>query len=252
MPDPLRKVRTGESLNIPAATWNAFVDTARKLRAAEHDLDSLLARSLPSFAAIKVKNTSAADRARFSVLGLDAPIITPTASLDGFKQRPQIKGVVPTDADHTGKFCILYEPLRNNITGWGLVSGPALVQIDVVHASHRFADVKNSDSTKLKSSHCGSAEILWKESGTGTKWALVRLGPYSPGQVLAKLEADWSKASSKTAIKVFIGTPGSEVDSTLTITGYNRFANLTASAGSPKWIWLGWNGFGFYVTAAEC
>ena len=41
-------------------------------------------------------------------------------------------------------------------------------------AAHGFADVADGVCTSLKSGGTGGATILWKEAGTGLKWALVR------------------------------------------------------------------------------
>jgi len=57
-----------------------------------------------------------------------------------------------------------------------MAGGVVQVQIDVTDANHGYADVKASDNTKLASGASGSAVILWKESGTGTKWAIIRIG----------------------------------------------------------------------------
>ena len=54
--------------------------------------------------------------------------------------------------------------------------GVVPTQIDVTDEDHDYAVAKASDSTQLSSATGGTAQILWKESGTGTKWAVVRLG----------------------------------------------------------------------------
>src|SRR5687768_12426349 len=61
---------------------------------------------------ILVKNTSGSDVERFGVLGIDAPIFTPTENLEGFKTTICLKCVTPTDASHKSKFVILREPLK--------------------------------------------------------------------------------------------------------------------------------------------
>src|SRR5690606_34702616 len=45
--------------------------------------------------------------------------------------------------------------------------------------SHQRADVV-ADSTVLVSGYHGAAEIIWKEEGTGEKWALVKIGLGEP------------------------------------------------------------------------
>jgi hypothetical protein len=65
--------------------------------------------------------------------------------------------------------------------------------------------------------------------------------------LIGKTNGAISKGTSGT-VKVYIGTPGSEVDSGLTVAAYNRFGDVA----DGKWVECGWNGFGWYLTAAEC
>ena len=55
------------------------------------------------------------------------------------------------------------------------------MQIDVTDEDHEYADVATADMAKLASATSGAAHILWKETGTGTKWATVRLGKGAGG-----------------------------------------------------------------------
>ena len=50
------------------------------------------------------------------------------------------------------------------------------VKITVENEDHAFADVNDGEAATLKSTATGAAQILWKEDGTGEKWAVVRLG----------------------------------------------------------------------------
>lgn len=66
-------------------------------------------------------------------------------------------------------------------------------------------------------------------------------------QLLGKSDSAITKASSGT-VSIWTGTPGSESDSTVNVTAYNRFADVE----SGKWVWVSHNGYGWYLTAAEC
>ena len=95
---------------------------------------------------------------------------------DAFKK---VKGgeplAIPAAADHIGNFVILLEPAAGEI-GRACISGVCPVRVDVNDEDDQFADVKDGEATMLESAPTGSARIIWKESGTGTKWAVVRLG----------------------------------------------------------------------------
>jgi len=174
MGDPFRKAISGQPLRVPARTWNAFLEAARSHRDRQEDLGRE-ARPLGDSGIVLVKNATGSDVGRFSVLGIDGVLITPEDNEAEFLSRTALTGVTPT-TDHRGRFVVLLEPLRGGVLGRAVVTGPAPVQINVNHEDHGWADVKEGDATQLESARTGAALVLWKESGTGTKWAVVLLG----------------------------------------------------------------------------
>ena len=175
MGDAFRKVRSGEQLDIPAAAYNAFVDAARLVRGGQHNLDGEADPQFRQSGIIKVKNGTGADLPRFSVLGIDSPIVSPAANLQQFKNEVAVAGIAPSAASHTGKFVVLLEPLRANAIGRAVASGVTIAKVDVVHSTDPTADVEDGTTTHLSSGNLGAAFILWKEAGLGVKWAVVRL-----------------------------------------------------------------------------
>jgi len=173
MGDPFCKAISGQPVRVPAQTWNAFLDAARAHRDRQEDVGRE-ARPLGNSGIVLVKNATGADVGRFGVLGIDDVLITPGDNEAEFLSRTALTGVTPT-ADHRGRFVVLLEPLRAGALGRAVVTGPAPVQVNVNHEDHGWADVKDGDATQLESAHTGAARILWKESGTGTKWAVVLL-----------------------------------------------------------------------------
>ena len=174
--DPLKKVRPGDPLKIPAAGYNAMVDAARAEQQRRHGIDRSAKPGFVEPAMVLVKNNSGADRDRFDILGIDGPIFTPTDNLDSFKNDRAVKGITPTTADHTGNFVILLEPLKAGKIGSAVASGVCVVKVNVTDTDHEYADVANAQAAYMASGHSGAARILWAESGTGQKWALVRIG----------------------------------------------------------------------------
>lgn len=189
MADRLRKVKPGDPLVIPAETFNAFIDAARFCQ--DHRLNQAragLAGSQDSNLVI-VKNASGQDRARFEILGIDSPVISPTDNLDQFLDQPALIGVSPTVADHSGKFVILAEPIHSGSLGWAWLSGVCPVRIQVTNQYHSHADIASGTPTAYLASRAhGAAQILWKEPGTGVKWAIVRLGRWTPTVFPVRLE----------------------------------------------------------------
>lgn len=180
MGDPLKKVRPGQPMDIPAATHNAMIDAARA-----HKAQAQGARGKPppprASGILPVKNSSGSDRDRFDVLGIDEMIYNHADNADEFKNNPAILGDVPGIPGHAGKFVILLEPIPNQRIGRGLVIGVSPVQVNVVNANDTHADVADGEMAHLESGTSGPAMILWKESGTGVKWALVKLGVHAAG-----------------------------------------------------------------------
>jgi len=176
----LKKVQSGSPLVIPAQTFNAFIDAARDYQDRQLGQQRTALSSSNDSGMVLLKNISGADRARFEILGINTPLIQPADNLDQFVNRPALSGVTPTAANHWGKFGVLAEPIRNGALGEAWVSGVCPVKIDIANANHWHADIADGSAAYLKSSGGGAAQILWKDSGTGVRWAVVRLGRWSP------------------------------------------------------------------------
>jgi len=185
MGDTLKKVSKGDKLRIPAAAYNAFIDTARDFQARQRGISSTPQASTRSSGIVLVRNDSGDDLSRYTVLGIDSPIIDPEANLDGFKNRVAVVGVTPSEDDHVGKFVVLLEPLKSGAIGMAYGAGVCPVKIDVPgeDAEYPYADIVDGQTANLEAKHYGAAAILWRAGGTGVQWALVRLGPPMPAFV---------------------------------------------------------------------
>jgi len=165
----IQKVQPGQRMQIPAAAYNAFVDAANSTKSAllrgGQDVSNLGA------GAVLVKNATGADLGRFSIVGIDGPVISPADNLTEFQNRIVLSGVGP----YPGQFAVLLEPLKAGAIGRACVSGECICKVNVTDAGHHFAEA-TTDPTRIESAASGSAAILYKEGGTGEKWAVVRLG----------------------------------------------------------------------------
>ncbi|MEX0655782.1 MAG: hypothetical protein WD534_18140, partial [Phycisphaeraceae bacterium] len=201
MSDYMKKVQSGDRLRIPARAYNAFIDTARAHAQREQDQQRHTRGHRPSADVVLVRNDSGEDRHRFTVLGLDQPIIRPDDNLDQFKSRVAFVGVEPTE-NHRGRYALLLEPLKPGSIGHALLSGVGVAQIEVVDEQHAFADIVPADAeaedppdpfilhtTSGGSGYGGEAQILWKEEGTGLRWAVLRLGPGATATFAARITA---------------------------------------------------------------
>ena len=127
----------------------------------------------------RLRAPSGSNQNRLAVLGIDTPIIDPTTNDNEFKNRVALSCVTPAVDTHEGKFVILAEPIATGKIGRAYAAGVCPVQIIVLDEdaeAYQFADIFDGYGLGLFADPNGSASILWKEEGTGLKWAIVRFG----------------------------------------------------------------------------
>jgi hypothetical protein len=182
----MRRAVPGQPLRIPASDYNAFVAAAEAHKARRFDAPLVAQPSpvAPSGPTILLLNDSGADQDRFAVLGISGFVIEPSANLAQFQGRVALTGVLPIAEGEEGEgeqhtedtFAVLAEPIKDSKIGRAWVHGACPVQVDVTDAAHRYARIIDGDSTMLQSADSGPVAMLWKETGTGTKWAVIRWG----------------------------------------------------------------------------
>lgn len=174
--DALKKYPSGSKLEFQAKTFNTFVDAARQMRQRSIDNGAARARqALRHTGIVVIKNNSGADVERFGVLGVDRALFTPTENLDSFQNHVLLSGIRPAASVHAGKFVIALEPIKSGKIGPAYIDGVCPARITFA-GEEPFADVKDNDLASLQAATTGSARVLWKEPGTGVKWAIVLLG----------------------------------------------------------------------------
>ena len=117
MGDRFKKTQTGQPLEVSSEVWNAFLDAVRAQKGKKHDELADALDQIRQADIIKLRNSSGDDRARFHVLGISSPIITPTSHLREFKNQVALEGVIPQHPEHFGRFAILLDPLRADKIG---------------------------------------------------------------------------------------------------------------------------------------
>ncbi len=171
--DSLRKVRTGDPLNIPAGAYNAFIDAAVDLRQRQHNAAGDPQRLRRDNDVILVSNSTGSTVGRFGVLAITDPIIDPSDALE--LERVAFTGVVPT-AEHAGKFAILLETAAPGAIVRAAMGGVVPVKIGLADPNHEFADVSPGLTDRLLSGTSGAAQILWVEDSISLlRQAFVRL-----------------------------------------------------------------------------
>lgn len=127
-------------------------------------------------------------RDQFDIVGLNDPLFD--FDTEDARERSVLRNAtpliaaVPSPPTHIGRFAVLLKPAKDGEVVPALVAGMVLANLQVTDASHQFADIYDvGDSTdggespyRLVSRDFGGAEIIRKDSGTGDKLAIVRLG----------------------------------------------------------------------------
>jgi hypothetical protein len=179
--DPYERVSRGAPLAIRADTWNALLDAARaysggKLPGAA--VGKLVADVAPSVTVL-VRNDTGGALSWPAVLALGDPEISAVDYPHEVQRQPLFSGDAP--ASPTDAFALMVEPLADGKIGVGVVAGVAVCEVAVSDAGHAYAVPETGETARLASAPFGPAKIVWKESGTGNKRAVVIVGQGGSG-----------------------------------------------------------------------
>lgn len=245
-----------------AHTFNGFSRAARFEREqafATSRVDDSIAQATANH--FRVRNDHTSDVGKFSVLQISGVIVEHSDRADEFLYAPSLKGTRPAATPDAGLWVITQEPIATGKVGWCLAAGCSVVQIDVTDIDHDYADSKASDETKLASADEGAARILYKESGTGTKWGLVRIGdapamkPYVDFTLSAALTT--SQASKTATVQTQYGAGTAHPTGAAAITVHNLrehtaatyvFEGDSGDYGRAAW----YSGTDFLILNLEC
>jgi hypothetical protein len=142
----------------------------------------------------------------FPILRLTDPVFTVDDDANTPFNGVQFRGDKP-DAETGANFVVVQGHLAAGEAREAVLVGPCWAKVDVTDEAHTQATSIDGDAEKLASATSG-AKILWKEAGTGEKWAVVFLGASSAattlrwGQAVGAVsastgwaEADWGAGS---------------------------------------------------------
>ena len=184
------KVRTGDPLRISADNWNLLADMANAFGRSQGAFLASPSRGLLNPSVALIRNDSGSDLDRFEVLGITGVIINRNDNEEQFESNFAFTGDTPDIDDHSAGFAVVQEPISDGDIGLCVVNGLTPVRVDMNASTDLWAEVKDNDRTELdSSSDSGSARIVYKESGTGTRWAVANLGF---GAAPTKAKGIWS------------------------------------------------------------
>lgn len=189
MGDYLRKVSAGQTLEIPAKAYNAFIDSVHAVRQMNRLGPAGGVRGALAPGLVYVRNDTGADVDVHAVLGIGGVVYEPdNADADAqvsiaFRTQVVVKGVTP-QAEHVGKFVVIAEPIADGQVGRAFAGGVCVVQITGSAGDVRqFADVDPASTAALALATTGAAQVLWSERDLGVttfpQWAVVRINSFS-------------------------------------------------------------------------
>jgi hypothetical protein len=187
---------------------------------------------------ILAKNNTTGAVRRWGVLSVAGVVFTPSGATGNatqqFQDQPVLSGGLPTGGS---SFVVAVEPIAAGKIGRVAVAGVVQAKINITDASHTFAAAKDGDLTQLASATSGEAQILWKESGTGTgKWAIVRFGGSggaAGGSRLGKVTGTWAK-NATASVQQYSGAGAIVTGSSFV--AINRAQTVTGPTGG---FWVG-------------
>ena len=191
----------------------------------------------PETSIVRVRNLTDAVCQQFHILGLQEPMFDPATFLDAFKRHPIVlKAVTPSAADHSlGRFVIGLEPIASGAIGRAMAAGVCPVQVHITDTAHCFADIANNDGTQLASTASGPCTLLWKETGTGTRWSIIRFGGSGGGNSIRKAYCK-TAAPSSASIECYLDVNGAAAS--VWGAGTTYYQNQAASYDGKAWTSL--------------
>ena len=191
----------GDPLSISARDWTDMQRVVDKFR--NGGVSFQASEQLSSYrspAIIKVLNDTAGPLEQCAIVGLGQPVILPSDNEMEFIRNIAFRIEPPLP----GRWGALQSPVAAGEITTAIVSGVAACKINVISElkPNALADAVDSDFTELQiSDSLGNAQILWRAGGTGSQWAIVRIGNATCSERLEKfvMLSDWSDDGLATA-----------------------------------------------------
>lgn len=181
----MRKFSGGEKFKVSHQDHNRWQEAGRWIGERGSGTGGIVEPFDEQTGVIIVKNNTALDLPRFSVLGLNGSVNDPlydAQTLADFKNQIVLKGELPS-SDTEGKFCILLTEANAGALAPAIVSGVTTCKVNVANDEHTHADITADEPGYLTSGDSGGAHILYKPPGTGQLWCVVRLSNRNGSEV---------------------------------------------------------------------
>ncbi len=158
---------------ISASDWNKLADRYNGGMLGGTGRDSGEPSRSP--VVVLVKNNTGTDLGKRAVIGLGDSLISLADNERQWKEEIVLNAELPEAGTHDTKYAILQSSLRDGQIGEAMVIGVTQVLLDVQSESDTHAKIVDGETDYLETGASGTAEIIWKASGTGQKLGIVML-----------------------------------------------------------------------------
>jgi len=172
MGDPNKIWAQGDDLELGARQLNSWT---RGAQFAQQALGQPLTPGVsgpPQFLPLRVRNATGDDLPQFSVVTFAAPTQLPSDNLPQWSLNTTLDAIVP--AAPLTRFAVLTTGLKANQVAENIAAIGGVVPC-VITGSGSRAQAIDGDTAKLQAGSTGH-EIIWQESGTGERKALIQIG----------------------------------------------------------------------------
>lgn len=176
---------------IPSETWNAHNDAVRQLRGTGPPAGTGQQAGFDNQIRVLTKNSTGGDLDQFSVVTLQEPLFDVTDDAAVMRRGVILKADSPTNT--VQRFGILQAACKSNGFAPAAVRGLTWAKVDKQTDGDTTAGVETGTTANLKGGIEG-ASIVWAESGTGVKWAIVDIGRAAAVANAAHSWSEWSLA----------------------------------------------------------
>lgn len=173
----MAKVNRGDPLNITATDYNSFVDAADYVKTIRPNRNTR-PTSVKNYTTVTVINKTGAFADRWSAVGVEGIVCEPDGTANSprtteYANNAVLKVRIPTD-DDKGRWLVLAQSLNVDEVGQAIAFGVAQTTISVTASGDTAVEIE--DASAVPVSGKTGYPIIWKESGTGSKNALVLVG----------------------------------------------------------------------------
>lgn len=162
--------------------------------------------AIPQPSIVRLKNITGDVVPQFGALGIGDPILSSVDSEQEFKRIIAHEGDFPRPMQ---PFAVLLEPLGIDKIGRAVIQGATVAKCNFPHDKLPYVD-GDGTTTEPEGVADGHGKVLWKETGTGSKWAVLLLGAGPRGHFPVTVEKDGGSDGTVGAVATWTYTVRTE------------------------------------------